>query len=142
MAPTHPSDSEAFARQAAVYPPQLVKAVLRSLRDTLAEKGELNTFDLFAAGPVPEMPLMDPEFEEVYMDDVNGGILPAEKVKEARRLEMDYLKEKHGVYVPRPRAECFEETGKPPIPVRWLDTNKGDPTNPNYRSRMEPISCA
>ena len=125
-----------IARQAAVYPPQLVKAVLRSLRDTLAEKGEPNTLDLFAAGPVPEMPLMDPEFEEVYMDDVNGGILPAEKVKEARRLEMDYLKEKHGVYVPRPRAECFEETGKPPIPVRWLDTNKGDPTNPNYRSRL------
>ena len=125
-----------IARQAAVYPPQLVKAVLRSLRNTLAEKGELNTFDLFAAGPVPEMPLIDPEFEEVYMDDVNGGILPAEKVKEARRLEMDYLKEKHGVYVERPRAECFEETGKPPIPVRWLDTNKGDPTNPNYRSRL------
>ena len=69
---------------------------------------------------------------------MNGGILPAEKVKEAeaRRLEMDYLKEKHGVYVPRPRAECFEETGKPPIPVRWLGTNKGDPTNPNYRSRL------
>ena len=125
-----------IARQAAVYPPQLVKAVLRSLRDTLAEKGELNTFDLFAAGPGPEIPLLDPEFEEVYMDDVNGGILPAEKVKEARRLEMDYLKEKHGVYVTRPRAECFEETGKPPIPVRWLDTNKGDPTNPNYRSRL------
>ena len=68
---------------------------------------------------------MNPEFEEVYMDDVNGGILPAEKVKEARRLEMDYLKEKHGVYVPRPRAECFEETGEAPDSSQMVGHQQG-----------------
>ena len=29
-----------------------------------------------------------------------------------------------------------EETGKPRIKTRWLDTNKGDPSHPNYRSRL------
>ena len=29
-----------------------------------------------------------------------------------------------------------EETGKPPIKTRWLDTNKGDPSHPNFRSRL------
>ncbi len=26
--------------------------------------------------------------------------------------------------------------GKPPIPVRWVDVNKVDDVNPEYRSRM------
>ena len=78
---------------------------------------------MFAAGPLPETPFARPEFEQIYMDDVNGGFLPAEKVREPRRLEMDYLKVKCGVYVTRPRTECFEETWKPPIPVK-LDTTR------------------
>jgi hypothetical protein len=35
-----------------------------------------------------------------------------------------------------PIEQCFEETGKPPIKTRWLDTNKGDPSHPNFRSRL------
>ena len=31
--------------------------------------------------------------------------------------------------------ECIERTGAPPVGTRWLDTNKGDSTNPCYRSR-------
>ena len=27
-------------------------------------------------------------------------------------------------------------TGRPPISVRWVDVNKGDDVNPNYRSRL------
>ena len=26
--------------------------------------------------------------------------------------------------------------GKPPISVKWVDVNKGDDLNPNYRSRL------
>ena len=42
---------------------------------------------------------------------------------------------KHGVYEYSTIAECREVTGADPIGTRWLDTNKGDETNPNYRSR-------
>ena len=32
--------------------------------------------------------------------------------------------------------ECLRVTGKPPIKVRWVDTNKGDGERSNYRSRL------
>ena len=124
-----------IAQQAAKYPPKLVRAVLKCLKDELVSRGELNAADAYSAGPVPELPTVDPEWEEQYVDDVNGGILPRKEVEKAREVEMQYL-HKQEVYTPVPIEQCFEDTGKPPIKVRWLDTNKGDPSHPNYRSRL------
>ena len=36
----------------------------------------------------------------------------------------------------RDRDVCMTETGRPPIPTDWVDTNKGDSLRPNYRSRL------
>ena len=125
-----------IARQAAQYPPKLVRAVLKCLRQQLTESGELSSAEANVSGPVPEEPFIDPQqFEEWYWDDVNGGWLDSEKVKEARKLEMEYLK-KQAVYEKRPMSEALKVTGRRPIPVRWLDTDKGDPTKPNFRSRL------
>ena len=74
------------------------------------------------------------EDDYYFVDDVNGGILPTEEVKKARSLEMDYLY-KQGVYRVVKRSEIAAE-GIKPIEVRWIDTNKGDPEHPNYRSRL------
>ena len=124
-----------IAQQVAKYPPQLVRAVLKCLKRELEERGELNAVDACSAGPVPEIPTVDPEWEERYVDDVNGGVLPKEEVEKARSVEMQYL-HKQEVYLPVPIEQCFEETGKPPIKTRWLDTNKGDPSHPDFRSRL------
>ena len=35
-----------------------------------------------------------------------------------------------------PRQKAYERTGRPPISVRWVDVNKGDEQEPNYRSRL------
>ena len=43
---------------------------------------------------------------------------------------------KRGVYERRPRTDAKSMTGKAPIKLRWVDTNKGDEKNPNYRSRI------
>ena len=43
---------------------------------------------------------------------------------------------KHGVYKKVPIQECWDTTGKKPIGVRWVDVNKGDKVNPDYRSRL------
>ena len=32
--------------------------------------------------------------------------------------------------------EAWKLTGRPPISVRWVEVNKGDDDNPNYRSRL------
>jgi hypothetical protein len=125
-----------ISRAAAEYPPMLVKAVLRWLKAKLVRSGELGSTEANTSGPVPEEPFVNQkEFEEWYWDDVNGGWLAPEKVREARKLEMEYLK-KQAVYEKRPTSEAFKVTGRKPIPVRWLDTDKGDPTKPNFRSRL------
>ena len=35
-----------------------------------------------------------------------------------------------------PVSECWEKTGKAPIGIKWVDVNKGDEGNPEYRSRL------
>ncbi len=58
-----------------------------------------------------------------------------ELVEKARQVEMDTFK-KYGVYEKRPIEECWEKTCKAPIGVKWVDTNKGDAVNPEYRCRL------
>ena len=56
-------------------------------------------------------------------------------MKAARREEIAYFKSM-GVYEKVDVAESWKETGKAPIAVRWVDINKGDSKEPNYRSRL------
>ena len=42
----------------------------------------------------------------------------------------------HTVYRKVPIQECWDVTGKNPITVRWLDINKCDKENRDYRSRL------
>ena len=40
------------------------------------------------------------------------------------------------VYEKVPKSDCYKETGKAPIGVRWVDVNKQDEKDPLYRSRL------
>ena len=64
---------------------------------------------------------------------VSGTPLDPRLAKKARQEEMKYFKEM-GVYVKVSKQECWEQTGKGPIAMRWIDINKGDAENQNYRS--------
>ena len=35
-----------------------------------------------------------------------------------------------------PLAECWQSTGRAPVKVKWIDINKGDNVNHEYRSRL------
>ena len=70
-----------------------------------------------------------------FKDSVTGQPLEQSLVRAARKLELEYFEAK-GVWERRPRAEALARTGKAPISVRWIDTNKGDDDSPNYRSRL------
>ena len=62
---------------------------------------------------------------EKAWDDVNEGWeLPVEKVKAARSEEVSYM-EGRGIWTVRPVSECWEKTGRKPVSVRWVDTDKG-----------------
>ena len=71
----------------------------------------------------------------VAFDDVSGQALNPALMLAARRDEMKYFRDM-GVYEKVDVAESWSETGKAPIAVRWVDINKGDSVNPNYRSRL------
>ncbi len=40
------------------------------------------------------------------------------------------------MYEKVPIEECWKETGKAPIGVKWVDTNKGDKERPEFRCRL------
>ena len=71
----------------------------------------------------------------VAFDDITGHELDPRLMTRARKEEIAYFKSM-GVYEKVSVNECWGETGKAPIAVRWVDINKGDTQNPNYRSRL------
>ena len=71
----------------------------------------------------------------VFWDDVNGGYLDPVRVTAARKDEMSWVDKQELLDIVEV-SQCYEETGKAPITLKWVDTNKGDEQDPNYRSRL------
>ena len=74
-----------------------------------------------------------PEYSVV--DDLSGDPLPASLVTLAKREEITEMY-RRSVWTETSTSECVNATGKPPIPVRWVITNKGDKANYNVRARL------
>ena len=72
---------------------------------------------------------------ERFVDDLTGLPLPPELCRAARRKEIEYFRSK-GVWDMRSINEARRVMRRPPISVRWVETNKGDDQNPNIRSRL------
>jgi hypothetical protein len=72
------------------------------------------------------------EYLDAYFDDVSGRELDPAKVQEARKVELDLIAG-IGVWKIVPRSELGP--GTTIVKGRWVDVNKGDEQNPNYRSR-------
>ena len=56
-------------------------------------------------------------------------------MRAARLKALEFFHSK-GVWVKVPRERSRAVTGRNPISVRWVDVNKGDDLEPNYRSRL------
>ena len=76
----------------------------------------------------------DLEIEKVW-DDVRGGMMNVGDVRKARCEEIEYMKSR-GIWREVDVEECWKRTGKAPIGVRWVDTNKGSEERPEVRSRL------
>ena len=122
------------ARACQVYPDKLCRAILVGIRNELVNTGKIkaNSMDMLN---VSQENLDPEEYFDEYVDDVSGQPLVRELVQSARKEEMVEF-EQHGVYTKVPISECIRVTGKRPIGSKWIDINKGDVSNPNYRSRL------
>ena len=98
----------------------------------LLELDELS--DDIKDGGVAARDLHESGWTEAF-DDQSGERLDPALVWKARMEEMAYFRSMN-VYSKVSMARCVERTGRKPIAVRWVDINKGDAANPNYRSRL------
>ena len=127
------------AHRARIYPPKLVKAILRGLAEELRAEAACAFTDICATvggevcaePPAPGGALLDGG----YWDDVNGGWLPPHLVIAARGEELGWVHERK-VYEEVDEEQCWQETNRPPISLRWVDTNKGTEDQPRIRSRI------
>ena len=129
------------AREAAIYPRELCRAILRGITRQLHEDRRLKDGCFGVQAEDDEEEIMEqcrgPEegYSGKYRDDLTGQVLKDELVTKARRTELDFFHSK-GVWVKQSIARARQQTGKAPISVRWVDVNKGDEASPKYRSRL------
>ncbi|CAK0796647.1 unnamed protein product [Prorocentrum cordatum] len=129
-------------RGAKSYTMKLNKVILKVLKQGLVRIGEVNS--VAQAGPIPDQEIeywmpaapCDGVAESGFWDDVNGGWLDSELVREARKLEMDWMK-RQSVHSECDESECYKATGKGPINTGWVDANKGDSERVRYRPTSE-----
>ena len=67
-----------------------------------------------------------------YYDEITGEPLDGKKVQQARREEIEYFR-KMEVMEKAPWSQAIERTGKPPIPIKWVDVKKSGGI---HRSRL------
>ena len=75
--------------------------------------------------------------EAEFLDQATGlrtpGPLDPERVRAARAEEWEYMELK--IMEEASLDEALAETGRQPIPTRWVDLDKGDKDAPKVRSR-------
>ena len=87
-------------------------------------------------GNTMELDIIEPVCEEAgdqdqeFVDDISGEHLETSRVKETRKTEVE-LVEGMKVWKAVPRTKDMKV-----IFTRWVETNRGDKANPNYRSRF------
>ena len=158
----HYSLMEGRAKKAEEYPDKLCRAVCKGIirqqefdKTNLCTTLALTTVDLEAAMGRAGMPLhwIDRQHEDIEneqamqtellalrikdgemwaTDDVSGSLLDAAKVIAAREKEMDYFRSM-SVY---DKVDRKMAAGYKLVRTKWIDINKGDHLEPNYRSRL------
>ncbi len=105
------------ARASAIYTEQLCQAIVEGTSRQLNRDGEDD---------------LNYMVEDRFFDEANNQELEGDKVREARKLEVQFLRSMN-VYEKVDLEECFQNTGAKPITVKWVDTVKKDG---RYRSRL------
>ena len=130
------------AKACEVYTEEFCRAVCIAIRQDKNTEQKKKAYVMNVANMMENMPTPHEEADlwaELYKDvsfydDITGYAMDQEKAIAARKLEMDFFR-KMNVYTKVPRREA-QDGGHKIITTRWLDVNKGDATNPDYRARL------
>ncbi|CAE8638172.1 unnamed protein product, partial [Polarella glacialis] len=117
----------------AAHPPGLVATILKGLKAEMKKDSILSSVDLIAGGPVPSASVFDAFDEDSlqkvveHYDNISGEVLPPELVERVRGEEIGWVRSIN-LY---DKVPCSL-----PLPVRWVDVNRGDKLNYKVRSRI------
>ena len=104
---------------------------------TLEERGPEEESAMLSSEPDPSGSPWDPTAQTEFFDDFTGFALEPPLVRLARIEEMNYLVMDLNVWEIVDRDFALERmNGMKPIPLRWVDINKGSETSKEYRSRL------
>lgn len=142
------------ARLAAIYPFDLCRAILTGFKARMECAGRVSPtsvgfLSLMGSDMEDEVPSNMLETgnsygellklsvgnREVFLDYLTSQQLDHSLVREARAKEVEYVRSM-GLWIKKPVKECWDKSGRPPVTVRWADTNKGDDKSPKIRSRL------
>ena len=118
------------------YPVRLVNVVLKAQRQEVKKRYQLGTLEAGQHVDEPDVWLTSPEYYEEIYDAITGVRLDPALVAKARNTEMSFLVDELNAYKYDSVDNCLKTTGKRPIPVKWVDVNKGDAQHPEVRSRL------
>ena len=125
------------AARAAVYPPKLVKAIVKGLQaqrefDHRAGRAECPLSAAIIQAMMDEDEIKALQWARAVMDEYTGEALDADFVAKGKKEELDFFKSK-AVWrvVPRTRTQ-----GQRVVGTRWVNCNKGDDTSPDVRCRL------
>ena len=129
-----------------IYPDKFCRLVCDGLKEELARSRWRNqmakTYDvtgqfgeLMRLEELQTVPEEVPDLSHLYdgqefVDDISGMPLDKKQAIKARILEMEFFRKK-GVYSKVKRQPWMNV-----ITTKWIDQNKGDSLNPNYRARL------
>ena len=138
------------AAGAAVYPPDLCLQILQGIRDQMQHDDAANkrAGTVTTENNINEMSSINSNditdelngFDRVdnntkFYDDMTGEPLPKDLVMKARAEDIEFFHRK-SVYKAVDKDLAYQQTGKPPITIRWLYVNKGDREHPDIRARL------
>jgi len=125
------------AKGAERYPLALIWALLKGMREDLVERRISGSMEAGLHVDEPEAVEGYAGVEEVtdVVDRISGASLKGALVAKARQEEMDYMR-KLKVFKHEPVSACWAITGAAPLPVDWVDVNKGDDKKVEIRSSL------
>ena len=134
--------------KAVSYPTDFFSSVLRAVCLELHSRGQLNRGEVGMVDAEEIEPDWQTYWNEhqqhqvehshavnVVYDAISGVALPGKLVEEAKEEELRQIRS-FKVYMKVPIQQCWDETGKGPIGVTWVVTNKGDDQNMDIRARL------
>ena len=124
--------SEKNGLVSAQYPVELAESFLKAIREDLRGNEKLSNVAAFSAGPSQHVKIAWQR--TLFVDDVRSGVLETERIKQARREE---VQRSCGMCVWEPvLRKDMDAEGAKAVSLRWIGTDKGDAGRPSYRSRL------